>query len=1488
MISSSIINNDILAPDNTEPYSFLEWIKRNNLINPDVNIQYANYKDYIIKWSDKKSLNKDISRETLLSSYVQVLREVVVSYSTEEERRFISNADLTNSSDVEIILPFFIEKLKQICLYYSIARENIKYTPIEYGIRGTNFGIEKVVKDLIFSTAQLDLSFDNLPVFFPPLSSIAQDLNVVVEELYDLKDDYFNKPPDHKPLVSNLQNLSTTNLIFPQLYVDFKQAIVDAINQYPFYLSSLGSIFSVNLSLSGNEVQYLKNRDFIDYLNNGANDNLKINLLRRLAPKYLANDFYYLSTGSTTTDIVSGLLFSVSPLTGAPTLNILNKKYPTVASTPSLDFIYTDYQIGRFFLPQNEGILTHIAPSKRFEISVNRLEPNKLYAFPDPRIIGNVSYNSGVEEDLIPLTYTVDVTWNKVSRSNQFKFGDVFAIPSNSLYYGYQSREQDLSLGTSGISRVQDNIDFWTGERGNLWKNSDIWPGLDRSNEYATASKQEILLINKGVPVYWASDVYNNEFCLFKSFDSLKTLSAEPVSQGVIPGQTTKLLPAPLQEEEKSIFEKKNNILGTLYFRDNLKNITFPAIEALSAVFLRYPTDVQNSTKAGFNYFAIYGNTIVAETSSYVVIDQFVYDYDNNQLKLATAQGLYFAKFHTNKKLERFAGEWFSEKEHKLYLCFLSLDTNYSKSSYKSLYPKIYSVDLNPLKSRVVYPKPTENILSIYSLSATEQENPQIDINKIDGISFEYLLKTNILNLTYLGKNLNGLPFFINEQIYKNEPFYYSYKPQLFQPFYFINDTNYYTPELPYFVKYSSSSTGIVGTQLIEPGRLVTSTYNVTGINYVFCDGLKPLQINNVGTYVVHFDWQTYTDVTMFIGCSSFVVRNVDNNLLWDAYTPNAKYLSLNDEYNTVVQKLSSPNTLLLNVNITKLVEDSSVVKFVVTSTTPSFTGLICDDFNSIYIPVTITKAGPGSGRIISEPFCIDCNEKCSELFGYNTTVTFIASADDYSIFERWEGGYCNLLRTDCIFTVTTAVNLTAYFGKLKIYDLIVTTPAGRVLSQDLRINADAGNGSSGPVTSRFRYPEGTIIALSAVQPISGWAMFGWEGGSCRGIQGDRCSFFIEENQNIFARYVRYYEYPLTISVQSFVQAQSASEDTIVVGADVVYDGVHTTNKFYATYECNRTCTYTFSGTNTPRYGNQFATLSAKPAPGRKLKYWQGDATCTDIEFVPVTDIISTIPVPEINRGYSCTLDMDRPRNVTGIFDLGYYTLTLQASGDGVGFVFTELPEPFFKNKIVAGDTIQYSVLSGTTLTIKCSAARGNTFLNLSSRYCPPVDGVSACQIFMDNDVTVISTITATAFYTLTIVNLGTCGIQVTAFPAGRFGTVIACPSGTGGCAAQYPANRTINIEPVSTNPTCGIKYFLNDPNIEENGGLKFRYQAGPGIFLSTITEDINIGDNLSLIDGSIRLTPGGAPFASGVGVTVEQKAYVLMTDNITVTAFGI
>lgn len=1517
MINSSIVNNDFFAKDMNEPFTFLQWLTQNTISNPDVNVQFANYKKYILNWTEKKSLSRAESSKTLQSAYVQVLREITLTYSTEEEKRFLTNADLTNPSDIEIILPFFINRLKQICLYYSIARENLKYTTIEYNQRGTNVSIEKAIKNLIFSTARLDLSFDNLPTFFPPISAIAQDLSVFIEEIYDTTSNYFNKTaPEKNTNKTTLQNVSSTNIVFDTLYIDFKQAIIDAINYYPFFIDNIAGLFSVNLALSGTELNYLKNRDFINYVNTGSTEDLKINLLKKLAPKFLANDFYYLSTGNSTSDTLSGVLFSVAPLTGSPTLNLLNRSNPTAATVPDVDNFYTAYEIGKFFLPQYQGILVYSTPQKKFYVNREKLQPNTVYAFPDPDVVGNVIYNNAIDEALVPLTYIVDVTWNKTSRSNQYKFGDVFATSYNSSYYGYQSREQELNQSTTGISRVQDNIDFWDGQKRNIWKNDDIWPGIDILDEYPYAKRQDSLLINTGTPVYWSSDIFNNDFCLIKEVDSLKPVSDNLSSNGVMPGQSTLLMQQVNYLKEKSIYEKRYSTPGTLYFRDNSKGIVQLGFDALSSVILRYPPSIVADIKNNVYYFAIYGNTFVIETSGHVVVDSFEYNFDRLTIESITPQGLIFNKSDNSSKLEKFVGEWYSEKDNLIYLCFLKVRGSDAFSNYRALYPVIYAASLLPLQSRLIYPNIETDLSAVYSLSGGLLQPPQVNLIDINGASFEFLNKTNIFNITYLGKNLNSMPFVVNEQIFKNEPYCTTYKPQFFQPFYFIVDNNYYTPNLPYFVKYIGASTGLIGSHLLTSGRFNTLTFNISSINYAYCDGIKPLQLNTVASYIVQFDWQTYSEVTMFIGCSSYIVRKVDDFLLWNAYTPGASYLFKDTTVSSYQEKVSSNGLTIPIVSyVTRLTDDASLVKFDILSNNPTFKTPICDTPNDIYKKITITKAGPGRGQVLSDPFCIDCSDrgnKCSEDFGINTTVSFIASADYFSYFDRWEGGICNGINTDCIFPVTTAVNLTAYFGKITTVDLLLITPAGSVFSQDGRLRVTAGDGSAGPATATITYPINTIITLSAVYPISGWAMYGYDGGRCTGVQGPRCTFGINTDMTIEARYVRFYEYPLRINLASFVATQSAKGDSVAVGVDNVDDGVRSEAFFY-NYLCNNpTCTYILTGTNTDRYKNQIATLCARPSPGRKLKYWIGELACDQSEFTNV--ILSETPAEVLNTGYTCQLEMSTSRETTAVFDIGYYTLTVVVTGDGLGHVFSQSPDPYFKREIEGNETpydddgsfdptsitnniVKFAVLSGTTLTVRTSALRGNSFLWLSSYNCATLsEAITSCRMTLDQDRTIIIKLSAFSYWDVIVINKATGGVRVSAFPAGRYNTVIACPSSTGGCRASYKSGRVISLVaenyqpsislPVgSVIPLTGVQYFSSNI-LEGGGGMRYQYAAGPGIYMSVMEKPEPEGEIFSIIDGSIKLDAGGIPYVAGPGIIVEAKAFLQVTDNAYVTAW--
>jgi len=894
------------------PVTFLEWYKQQSLVSSDVNEIFRYYKQYILEWGSFKKKDKQVVNSILRDAYIQVLREIVINYSTEEEKRFINNADFANPLDLDIILPFFIDKLKKICLFYANTREEVRTASIQHNLRGSNVGVENLIKKLIFDSARTtQIDYTAIPASFPPLSAIARGLSVYVEELYDASERYFNVNPLSGSMESDStlrRELSTANLnyINTDVFIDFKLAVKKAIQEYPFFLETLGTNnFSVNPVLSGTELNLLKERDFIQYLS-GGNDELKVNLLRLLAPKFTGTDFYYVSTGSTVTNVTSGLLFSINNTYSSPTLNFLNKQFPTTASVPNLTELYTEYQLGRFFLPQELGLLIHNTPDKRYDIDVSKLQPNSVYTFPDPNVIGNVSYNSGVQNTLVPLIYKIDVEWNKRNRSNQFAFGDVLSNSFNQLYFGYQSQSQDQQKQGTGFCRVEDNIQFWGGENQETWTNQDIWPGMDKVDNLSYENRQQSLLVNDLTPVYWGNDIYGNEYGVLKRIFPLKALSSTSLQDsGVLPGSNT----VSISSEDysiRSMYDRKYTIPGIFYFR-GLDSTTAPASAALSAIFLRYPKEIQNEMSSSVLYFNMYYDTFVLETINYVIIDSVKYDLDSFKITFNNTAGFYFNKIFTNDKIEKFAGEWYSERDNTLYLCFINLLPYLSGSNYKIIYPSIYKTALTNINLEKIYPLNTTSDLSInaYSLSAGFAEPPQINLTKIEGVSFSRSEKKSLFNIAYLGKNLNGMPLFVNEQLKEGDwdIFLQTFNPRLFRPYYFIYDNNYSNPSMPFLVKYSGSVGGTIGGQFLKKGIVDLGFESDPGeLTFLYADGVLPVQLNKPGTYIVQFDWESYLETSIFVGCSAYAVRKTGNNVIFNYGKTDAVYFdTYGEQSNSVI-----------------------------------------------------------------------------------------------------------------------------------------------------------------------------------------------------------------------------------------------------------------------------------------------------------------------------------------------------------------------------------------------------------------------------------------------------------------------------------------------------------------------------------------------------------------------------------------------------------
>jgi hypothetical protein len=198
----SIIDNSITNPlvenstakDNITPFSFLEFITITKIdYTPD---EYNNfYISYLKEWSDIKNSSATTERTSFVDIYIQFLKEIVLTYTTNQEKRFLAKLNFSNPADLDIAIPFFVEKIRQIIIFYKDRRSEAQYIVERNKIRGNGLSIEKAIFEKIYEyvfAAQDSPSYASLGI---TLSSIQSDLKINIEEFADVYGNYFDAPP---------------------------------------------------------------------------------------------------------------------------------------------------------------------------------------------------------------------------------------------------------------------------------------------------------------------------------------------------------------------------------------------------------------------------------------------------------------------------------------------------------------------------------------------------------------------------------------------------------------------------------------------------------------------------------------------------------------------------------------------------------------------------------------------------------------------------------------------------------------------------------------------------------------------------------------------------------------------------------------------------------------------------------------------------------------------------------------------------------------------------------------------------------------------------------------------------------------------------------------------------------------------------------------------------------------------------------------------
>jgi hypothetical protein len=515
-----------LVLDYEHPFSFVRWVEYNKILFTDISDLLSRYKNYVNTWYLEKNRVPEIEEITVKDLYINLLNEIILNYTTLDERRFLKNIDPNNPRDLAIAVPFFAEKIKEVCLYYNTIRDKVASTTIEYNLKGSNFGLEKLIFNSISESLEAQDLIDIFKTLNLPVSTIRNNIVIELEENYDQYADYFdigtlpasayNSFDDLRARYFNLN----TNEINPNIFIDFDKAIIEAIKSYPFYLIELGSNnFTINKQVNSSELNYLKDRDFINLVNDEIKENLSLNLQATETKKYMGVNYYYLSTGSTNTEFISGLLFDAD----SPFANYLNKNTPTIASVPSTEFLFSKKQLGLFFKPDKIGLLSFNNFNFTYALSSTTLSASTVYIFPDPELLGKVTGGTKQEQNS-PLYFQDNSNSLKVSVYNSYKQGEIKNSPLLPTHRAYQSREQSLNYTNQGLCRYIDPQDFFEGAKKEKWANSDVYP-LVPFTEFPIDSRIETLLpLNNKTLIQFKSDVYGNDYGLYKIIGPIKNL----------------------------------------------------------------------------------------------------------------------------------------------------------------------------------------------------------------------------------------------------------------------------------------------------------------------------------------------------------------------------------------------------------------------------------------------------------------------------------------------------------------------------------------------------------------------------------------------------------------------------------------------------------------------------------------------------------------------------------------------------------------------------------------------------------------------------------------------------------------------------------------------------------------------------------------------------------------------------------------------------
>lgn len=569
-----------------------------------------------------------------------------------------------------------------------------------------------------------------------------------------------------------------------------------------------------------------------------------------------------------------------------PYANFSNQFFPSIASFPAFEDLYSVNDTGGYFIPTNLGASRYV--NKHYNVSYNLSSSSLSGQFSDN---SSIIDGRGLSKQFQETSYNID-SENNGWMKEPFIAGqlagnvnkDVFKTHQKFIPYqsGYDTNP-NINVGLVTPKSLQTP---WSGKEGSEWKDLANYPvsytgelDIKQWTDDQILKKSGFLLDN------WVTDIFGNQYGLYK--DIKNTSYSERINTpGEIWVRKNSQFVAPASVGLSSVFDSyigmalMNDLTGSyiLNYINDLSGSNIKRIDMFFDTLLIETPGVLIFEKINYNFdkdeiFSITDNarhiSLVVPVSTNLLREfepypTLIIDPDENVLQ----QNEFKILLENSDTIAKPGDTWFFPEQKLITISICSLSSGI-------IAPELYQLDSNKLKLQKIFPLLREDILSIASLTSLNIQEISRPLLSYNSLKREYLFAFLCKNqenrdiiIELIITNINP-PSLKGINVYTPNPIGTLSEPPIikhnlnvtvnfpealnFQLSAENGVTDYESADMPDWVTFTAN--GLFGGIPTEPGIFHATfavyndygpiyyslTINVLPINYLFTDGYLDL-----------------------------------------------------------------------------------------------------------------------------------------------------------------------------------------------------------------------------------------------------------------------------------------------------------------------------------------------------------------------------------------------------------------------------------------------------------------------------------------------------------------------------------------------------------------------------------------------------------------------------------------------------------------------